>query len=525
MRPRVFLLGAGPGDPELISLRAARRLGEVDVVLYDALVHPDVLSLARPDAELVFVGKRAGRVYERQEAIHARIAAEVAKGKTVARLKGGDPYLFGRGSEEAEFLAAHGIPFEVVPGVPSPLAAAAYAGLALTHRSASSSIAYVTATESAEKDRASHDWSRLATATGTLVIFMGLRRLRSLMEILVEHGRSPETPAAVVEKASLPSQRTVVGTVATIADLVQAAGLGTPALVVVGEIVRLRERLRWFDTQPLFGARVLVMRPEGQTVDIVRRLRDEGADPVVVPILRIAPPSDPEPLRRAIARIGDYAWLVLTSANGVEAVFRELERQGKDARALGSTRLLAIGPATAAKLASHGVRADIVPGEFRGEAAAEALLAAIGPRAEGVPVLIARAEVAREALPEKLRRAGVAVEVVPAYRTEGPTDEDARRIARAVRDREVDVVVLTSPSSAEKLVACLEREGVSPRDALSKLVVASIGPVTSEAASSLGIPIACTASEYTSNGLVDALVAHAALSGLPCRSCSGSSDP
>ena len=224
MQPRVFLLGAGPGDPGLITRRAARRLGEVDVVLYDALVHPDLLALARPDAEKVFVGKRAGRVSQRQDDIHRRILEAVEAGKTVARLKGGDPYLFGRGSEEAELLASRGIPFEVVPGVPSPIAAAAYAGLALTHRESSSSIAYVTATESPEKDSASHDWPRLATATQTIVLFMGLRRLEALMETLIAHGRSASTPAAVVERASLPSQRTVVGTVGTIAALVKDAG-------------------------------------------------------------------------------------------------------------------------------------------------------------------------------------------------------------------------------------------------------------------------------------------------------------
>lgn len=516
MQPRVFLLGAGPGDPELITRRAARRLGEADVVLYDALVHSDLLALARPGAERIFVGKRAGRVSERQEEIHRRIEAAIAAGKTVARLKGGDPYLFGRGSEEAEFLAARGIPFEVVPGVPSSLAAAAYAGISLTHREASSSIAYVTATESPEKDRESHDWSRLATATETIVFFMGLRRLASLMGTLLAHGRSADTPAAVIEKASLPAQRTVVGTVATIAELAQQAQLGTPALVIVGEIVRLRERLRWFDTRPLFGARVLVLRPEGQTDELAQRLRDESAEPIVHPVLRLSPPTDPEPFRHAVARIRDHGWVVLTSANGVDALFAELARQGRDARALGDTKLLAIGTATAARLTRHGVRADLVPSEFRGEAAASALLDALGEDRTRTRVLIPRAEIAREAMPAMLAAAGVPVDVVASYRTDGPSGEDRDAIARLVGEGLVDVVTVTSPSSVERLLACLRDTGRDPR-VLERVLVASIGPVTTEAAERLGVRVACTATEYTAQGLVDALVGHVAAYGLPSR--------
>ncbi len=512
--PRVFLLGAGPGDPELITRRAARRLAEADVVLYDALVHPDLLALARPGAELTFVGKRAGRVHERQESIHQRIEEAVRAGKRVARLKGGDPYLFGRGSEEAEFLAQRGIPFEVVPGVPSPLAASAYAGLSLTHREAASSIAYVTATESAQKDRESHDWSKLATATETIVFFMGLRKLGSLMETLVAHGRSAETPAAVVEKASLPAQRTLVGTVGTIAALCEAAAIGTPALTIVGEVVRYRELLRWFDAKPLFGARILVMRPEGQIDELVQLLRDESAEPVVHPILRIVPPTDPAPFVEAMANIRRYAWLVLTSANGVDAVFAELARTGREARALGDTRVLAIGPATAARLASHGVRADLVPGEFRGEAAALALLESLGGERASSRVLVARAEVAREALPAMLREAGVPVEVVASYRAEGPSAEVRAAIASAVRGRAVEVILLTSPSSVERLLECLAPEGPA---ALDGLLLASIGPVTSDAAARLGVRIDATASSYTSRGLVEALVAYADAHPLPSR--------
>jgi uroporphyrinogen III methyltransferase/synthase len=511
--PRVFLLGAGPGDPELITRRAARRLGEADVVLYDALVHPDLLALARPDAERTFVGKRAGRVSERQEAIHRRIEEAVLAGKTVARLKGGDPYLFGRGSEEAEFLASRGIPFEVVPGVPSPIAASAYAGLSMTHREAASSIAYVTATESVEKDRESHDWAKLATATETIVFFMGLRKLGSLMQTLVEHGRPSETPAAVVEKASLPSQRTVVGTVGTIARLCEEQGIGTPALTIVGEVVRFRERLRWFDRRPLFGARVLVMRPEGQVDELVQLLRDESAEAHVQPVLRILPPTDPEPFARAVSSIRTYGWVVLTSANGVDALFAELARTGRDARALADVKILAIGPATAARLERHGVRADLVPTEFRGEAAASALLDRL-EHPESTRVLVPRAEVAREALPAMLTARGVPVDVVASYRTAGPGPEARDAIAKAVREREIDVVTVTSPSSVERLLECIAPDGP---EVLEDLLVASIGPVTTEAALRLGVRVDATATEYTSRGLVEALSAFVAERGLPAR--------
>ncbi len=514
MQPRVFLLGAGPGDPGLITRRAARRLGEVDVVLYDALVHPDLLTLARPDAEKVFVGKRAGRVSERQDEIHRRILEAVAAGKSVARLKGGDPYLFGRGSEEAELLASRGIAFEVVPGVPSPVAAAAYAGLALTHRDTSSSIAYVTATESPEKDRESHDWSRLATATQTIVFFMGLRRLDALMETLIANGRDAATPAAVVERASLPTQRTVVGTVGTIAALASEAGLGTPALVIVGEIVRLRERVRWFDTRPLFGARVLVMRPEGQTDTLVERLRDEAADPIVMPILRIVAPTDPAPFVRAMAELSRFDWVVLTSANGVDALFAELARTKRDARALGTARVCAIGPATAARLRVHGIVADLVPSEFRGEAVADALLAVIKGNETTTRVLVPRAEVAREALPNLLAARGVQVEVVASYRADGPTAATRDAIAEHLAEARIDVVTLTSPSSAERLMDALRERDLDASALLDRVVVASIGPVTSEACARLGLRVDVTASTYTAEGLVDALVDHVTTHGL-----------
>ncbi|MFI5307050.1 MAG: uroporphyrinogen-III C-methyltransferase [Polyangiales bacterium] len=504
-RGKVYLLGAGPGDPELVTLRAQRRLAEADLVLYDALVHPDVLSHCRPDAERVFVGKRAGRASERQSEINRRMVEAAQAGWVVARLKGGDPYLFGRGSEEAEHLAAAGIEFEVVPGVPSALAATAYAGISLSHRELASSIAYVTATESSLKDESAHDWSKLATATQSLVIFMGVRKLDSLMKLLMANGRPPTCPAAVIQSASLPEQRTVVGTVADIAARASDAGIGLPALTVVGEVVRLRERLRWYDTKPLFGLRVLVTRAEDQAASMVQALRDAGAAAVVAPAIRIAPPEDLAALARAVRDVSGYAWLVLTSQNGVEAFFAELRAQGGDARCLGGVRVAAIGPVTAERLREHGIEPDVVPEVYRGEAVAEAIVAAHAGVLKGVRVLLCRAAVARDALPDALRGCGAAVDVVASYRTLPATERDQARLRTLFESSALDVVTFTSSSTVDNTLSAL---GPDARRLLSGLTLASIGPITSEALARHGLSASVTASEYTVPGLIHALQRH-----------------
>jgi len=494
---KVFLVGAGPGDPELITARGLRRLREADLVLYDALVHPDQLDEARDDAELLFVGKRAGRASERQSEINRKMVDAAKAGKTVVRLKGGDPYLFGRGSEEAELLAARGIPFEVVPGVPSPLAATAYAGLSLTHRELASSVAYVTATESVEKDRSGHDWSKLATATQTLVIFMGMRKLGSLMDLLVEHGRSPETPAAVVHWASLPKQKTVVGTVADIAERATRAGLGLPALTIVGEVVRLRESLRWFDTKPLFGKRVLITRAVKQAKSLARLLRDEGAQPVLAPTIRFEPPTDAGALQDAVSHLDCYDWILFTSSNGVDAVFDEMHRAGFDARAIGHAKLCAIGKKTALAIERRGVRPDLVSADARAEGVVEALSPEISERSR---VLLPRAEVGRELLPDALRSRGADVDVVVAYRTLPPSRGEARRIAAMLSPDEIDSVLFTSSSTVRHLVDLLGDRAI---EALSDVDLFSIGPITTQAALSLGLSVRATSEEQTIESLVE----------------------
>lgn len=502
---KVYLLGAGPGDPELITLRARRRLAEADLVLYDALVHPDLLEHARPEAERVFVGKRAGRVSERQADINHRMIEAALAGRVVARLKGGDPYLFGRGSEEAEALTAAGIEFEVVPGVPSPMAVTAYAGISLSHRDMASSVAYVTATESERKDESAHDWAKLATATQTLVIFMGVRKLESLMQLLMAHGRAPSCPAAVIQSASLPEQRTVVGTVADIAQRARDAGIGMPALTVVGEVVKLRDQLRWYDTQPLFGKRVLVTRAEAQAGSMTQALRDAGAVSVLAPAIRIVPPEDRAPLERALSQLGGYAWLVFTSSNGVSAFFDALRAHDGDARKLGAARVAAIGPATAERLRDYGVSADVVPDEYRGEAVAAAISAEHGGRMQGVRVLLPRAAVARDALPEALRAAGAVVDVVPVYRTLPPSYGERAELRDAIERGSVDIATFTSTSTLDNTVEAL---GTDAASLLARVTVASIGPITTQAAQRHGVRVDVTATDYTVPGLIAALERH-----------------
>ncbi|MDB4991267.1 MAG: Uroporphyrinogen-III methyltransferase [Myxococcaceae bacterium] len=501
----VSLLGAGPGDPELITVRALRELSRADVILYDALVHPVLLEHRKPGAELVFVGKRAGRSSERQSSINARLIEAARRGVRVVRLKGGDPYLFGRGSEEAQALADAGIPFDVVPGVPSPMAASAYSGISLTHRDLASSVAYVTATESVEKDESAHDWSKLATATQTLVFFMGLRKLDSLMERLIEHGRDPETPAAVVSNASLPSQRTVVGKVCDIAQRAREAGLEMPALTIVGAVVGLHSRLAWFQQQPLFGKRVLITRPEGQSNEMARALREMGAEALELPTVQIVPPSDPAHFAAHVLAVGGYDWAIFTSVNGVEAFFDVLDREQRDARILGGVQVAAIGPATSGALAKRGVRADVVPSEYRGEAVAAAICAR-QPDLRGKRVLIARAEVAREVMPELLRAKGAVVDVIPAYRTLPASDERFADIRARLEAGSIDIVAFTSSSTVQRLVEGL---GAGASALLRRTVVAAIGPVTADTAARLGLPAAVVAREYTAPGLIAALVAHA----------------
>jgi uroporphyrinogen III methyltransferase/synthase len=510
LRPRlrggtVYLVGAGPGDPGLITVRGAECLARADVVVYDYLANPALLERCRPDAERIYAGKQGGGPSMPQTAIDALMIERARSGRSVVRLKGGDPFVFGRGGEEAEALAAAGVPFEVVPGVTSAVAAPAYAGIPLTHRDFASSVTFVTGHEDPAKPGPSLDWPSLARQGGTLVFFMGVKALPAITRQLVANGRPAGTPAAVIRWGTKPEQRTVVGTLADIADRVAAAGLAPPALTVVGEVVRLRERIAWFESRPLFGRRILVTRARQQASQLAELLRDEGAWPVECPTIEIRPPASWAELDAALARAGEYDWVLFTSANAVRVVLERLAGTGRDIRALGRARLGAIGPATAASLEALRLRVDVVPQEYRAEAVTAALEAAAGPGGlAGRTVLIPRAAEARDVVPDELAARGARVHCVTAYQTVLP-DQGGGPARALLRSGAIDAVTFTSGSTVRNLVELIGREE-TPR-LLARTLVAAIGPVTAAAASAAGIRVDLVPEAATVPALVRALVA------------------
>ena len=494
MSGTVYLVGAGPGDPGLLTVRAAELLARADAVVYDALVSPEIRARAGR-AEMVYVGKRGGQHSRTQGEINRLLVELGRRHEVVVRLKGGDPFVFGRGGEEALALVEAGIAFEVVPGVTAGVAAAAYAGIPITQRGMTSSVAFVTGHEDPEKDETDVDWAHLARGVGTVVFYMGVGRLAENFRRMMDAGRSPDTPAAAVEWGTYLRQRTVVGTLETLPGLVRAAGIGAPSIVVVGEVVRLRDELAWFDRRPLSGRRVVVTRARAQASDFAARLAELGADVVQLPTIRVADPEDPEPLRRAAREAGGYRWIVFTSANGVERFWAALSREGRDARSLAPARVCAIGPATAAELERRGVRADLVPDEFVAEAALEAL-ASTGDLA-GARILLPRAAEARAVLPEGLRARGAVVDDVMAYRTvQDGSGADAVR--RRLEAGEIDVVTFTASSTVRSFASLVGTN-------VGRAKVASIGPVTSGTLRELGMPVDVEATEYTIPGLVAAV--------------------
>lgn len=497
---KVWLVGAGPGDPGLISVRGLEVLCAADVVLYDALAHPALRAMCRKDADLRDVGKRFGQPSSVQLAINAELVALAQAGKSVVRLKGGDPLLFARGAEEALALVAAGVEFEIIPAVSSPVGAATFAGIPLTHRELSSSVTFITGSDRAGVPWSPESWKKLATATDTICVLMGMRRIDAIAAAIIEGGRAPETPAAVIQWGARPAQRVVVATLATVAEASRAAGLSNPAIIVVGEVVRLREELAWYEKKALFGKRLLVPRPSGQAERTASAIRGRGGDPIVLPLIEIAPPPEPEALARALANARDYDWVLFTSENGVERCFEVLAGLGLDARVFGQSRLGVIGPKTGEALRAHGLVPDVVASEHVGEGLAREVLA------RGVPrkVLLARALVARDALPDALRAAGASVDVVAAYETK-PSADAAARLLELFEAGGVDAVLLTSSSTVETLVTAL---GQRARELCAKVTLASIGPVTTETALRLGLRVDVSAESYTVNGLLDALERH-----------------
>jgi len=496
----VALVGAGPGNPGLLTLRGLELLRQADLVLYDKLV-PEIMLAHAPDgAQRLCVTELANRHVERYQPVQELLIAEARAGKRVVRLKGGDPYLFGRGGEEAQALHDAGVPFEVVPGVTAALGAAVFAGIPLTHRAHSSCVAIITGHENPLKPETMLDWDNLAHFPGTLVIYMGMSRLDRLAATLIQKGKSPDTPAAVVQNATTGEQHTLTAPLAELALKARNAGLTSPALIIIGPVVSLHGSLGWFESLPLLGQRVLVTRPKRQAAEFVGQLTALGAAPLLLPAVDVGPPEDWAPVDAAIDRLGTFDWLVFTSVNGVSSFLDRLEALGKDMRALGALRIAAIGPRTAQKLVEYHLRADVVPARFHSEDLAEALL----PRMKaGSRVLLARANRGREVLREVLGM-HAEVEQVAVYTQVDAVPADHAMLDQ-VRRGEVDFITFTSSNIAR---AMLNRLDDVSRDRILEghTRLASISPITSAAIAELGLPVAVEAKTATVEGIVEALV-------------------
>lgn len=493
----VSLIGAGPGDPGLLTLKGLRCLQQADCIIYDYLVDPAIVRLGRSDAELIYVGKQAGSHTLEQEEINALLVERARQGLGVARLKGGDPFVFGRGGEEAEALTAAGIPWEVVPGITSAVAVPAYAGIPVTHRGLATAFTVITGHEDPTKAASAIDWTSLGAGQGTLVFLMGVGQLEQIADQLVAHGRDSATPAAVIRWGTTPRQQTVTGTLADIAVRTRAAGLTAPAVTVIGPVAHLREQLAWFDRRPLWGRHVVITRAPEQAPELAERLADLGAEATILSTIQIAP-GDPAVLDDAITHCdGQYDWIIFTSVNGVAAFAARMEVLALDWRSI-QAQVAAIGPATAMALRQRGLRPDFVPSIFVAEAVAEEIGEVAGQR-----ILLPRADIARPELARRLRARGATVDEVAAYRTI-TTQLDPTLVARALRDPRPDVVTFTSSSTVRGLAEAL---GSDLRSALQGILVASIGPITAQTLREYGLEPHIIATEFTIDGLVAAIQA------------------
>lgn len=498
MEGKVYLVGAGPGDPGLFTLRGKEVLQQAQVVVYDYLANEELLRYAPPGAELVYVGKRGGEHTMSQDEINALL---VARGKTqiVVRLKGGDPFVFGRGGEEAQVLVAAGIPFEVVPGVTAAIAVPAYAGIPLSHRDYAASMAFITGHERDDKTDSKLAWDKLATGVGTLVFFMGIKNLSFICRNLIANGRSPDTPAAVIRWGTTPEQKTVVGNLQNIVERVSSAKITPPAITVVGEVVKLREELNWFECRPLFGRCIVVTRAREQASDFKASLEALGAHCLEFPTIAMEPPPSWEALDQAVRKLSEYDWIVFTSVNGVKFFMERLWTAGLDSRALKGCRVAAIGPKTAESLQNYGLRPDLIPKEYRAESILEGLEK---QDIKGCRFLMPRAMVARDILPETLRNWGAHVDVVPTYQTVLPA-EKASEVIERLRAKTIHCVTFTSSSTVTNFVQLFDSKELLPL--MEQVCVASIGPVTAQTAASYGLKVNVMPSEYTIPALVRAI--------------------
>ena len=496
----VYLVGAGPGDPGLITLKGMECIEKADVIVYDRLASSLLLKNASSNAELIYVGKSPDRHALSQQEINQLLVEKAKLGKTVVRLKGGDPFVFGRGGEEALALFHNDIPFEIVPGVTSAVAAPAYAGIPVTHRTLASSFAVITGNEDPNKKDSSIKWDKIATGLDTVAFVMGMNNLPDICKKMMHYGRKEDTPVAVIEWGTTAKQRALTGNLSNIAEKVKERDFKNPAVVVVGEVVGLRDQLKWIERKPLFGKKVLVTRSREQASELSRRILELGGEPVEFPTIEIREPDDYEALDNAIYNISDYKWVIFTSVNGVIYFINRMLMCGKDVRDLKGVSICAIGPKTKEALEKYALRVDYVPCEYRAEQIFEGLKDKLKPEDK---VLLPRADIARKALPKALSKIGVQADEVVVYKTV-PVAQDADKLVEMLKQGEIHILTFTSSSTVKNFVNLLRAQNLS--EILENVTVASIGPVTSATAKELGINVDVEAKEYTIDGLVEAMI-------------------
>lgn len=497
-QPKVFLVGAGPGDPGLITLRGAELLGRADVVLYDHLISEQLTQRAPTDAELIYVGKRAGKHLFSQDQINRKLIEAAGEHDCVVRLKGGDPYVFGRGGEEGIALKQAGVPFEVVPGVTAAIGACAYAGIPVTHRGYSADVAFITGHEDVSRiDDSQIDWPALARWRGTIVFYMGIYKLAEICERLITCGMDKDIPAAIIHWGTTGNQAILTTTLSGLPEVAKDKHL-RPALIVIGRVVELRDQLNWFERRPLFGQAIVVTRTRLQTENFAHTLTKMGATVYSCPTIRIEPPDDLTALETALEKLGDYDWIILTSVNAVDQFFIHLHHFRYDTRRFGRAQVCAVGSATAGALENRGIRADLVPAKFDAESLVTALAEQEDLKAKRI--LLPRADIARPELPEILEAHGAKVDAVIAYKTVTDKSRQAE-ISRIINDRKIDWVTFSSSSTARNFLAIVPAATVREKN----IKVASIGPQTSKALIEAGLSPTVQADSHTTNGLIDAI--------------------
>ena len=486
---KVYLIGAGPGDPGLLTLKGKRCIEEADVIVYDHLVNKKLLEFTKDGAEIIYVGKVAGKHTKSQDDINSLLVSKTKEGKVVARLKGGDPFIFGRGGEEALELVNNEIHFEVVPGISAATSVPAYAGIPLTHRDFNSSIALITGHEDPSKGGSKIEWKGLSTCIENLIFFMGAKNLSNIVKKLIENGRNPDTPIAVIRWGTTPLQETIVGTLNNIIKKTKEKEIRPPAIIVVGEVVALREKLNWFEKKPLFGKRILITRPRGQVKIFVELLEKEGAIAIQFPTIETIPPDSWDALNNAIKKLDTYQWLIFTSANGVRFFMERLKANKKDIRELKGIKICAIGPKTAASVKSLGIRVDAVPEKYIAEGVIEEMQKY---GVKGKKILLPRASVARDILPQELKKMGAEIDVVDTYKTVKPV-EKANEIKNMLKNGEIDVITFTSSSTVQNFMSYFNTD----KKILKNIIIASIGPITAKTVEEFGLKNAIVSDEHT----------------------------